>query len=939
MSRRRKQNQKVSPDCVIDLTLDEDDAVASSVSNDEPSQERQRSLSGLRELFRTTKSATEAAVSAESTVIGRTIKGESNSHNNNSSISSSSSSSINNGNTTNNSTALERRRARRRLARAGSSNTPNNNDDDVEIVAAPAKKIKLATTTNTDGDVEMVGVANEAKLPHMRQVRSGPSDFVLCILFLRRLNSFSYHLFFDTRCFSSAIFFYSSTAQHCTECRFESHTASNTITNKNKECCDLCYCYVCDIKAKDCPQWDSLHCHAEDTGPRASVWKALRKTNAQENAGGGASGTITAASTGSLTSRVARLNEQLRRLRNFGLHVPNHHNGHTSIDNTTNATIHIRGKPFKAGAGPFEPTDAVAQSDPNLTQCRHCDWYNRFFHRNFRQYRKLHPVGFLDWCQSCGRVASEKDFGKKQSKAYNKRASGGDVFLGERVIPFRLFCHDPRKMPRYADQWNKYGTTNNEEDEEANTIAAKWTYSESDMKADLFRHRFGKRPTARMVLESIPIVKPDKIPTTGAFYQRVEESKYEKEPVTHDKRRKAEIYASRCGRGNKYAYWQHAANRGGYDDAAVDETEGVLLDDPNDVALFRELAHFESHGFCHDKKSDLKVMLPYDMTAKWNHETQTGSFTLRLFVRTDRTPNFDMGTASFSKLLAVWYRMAPFALKDLGGSLQADSELTGSTYRNISVVTTIPPFQLGRGSVDKEATDFKQKASDAAKSYNDTMKDRNNDFLTLESSRKGGLFGGTSYPALGLESTLKRFFSEVLPEDIVNGNVRTGNRWVDKSIGVISHHRSMRKYGVALVSSSSSPSNHSSSARHDVSAYLHHEDVPLAVENLRSASSKLFNNTKSMKGILDHCENLGHAEIPYFEGLTVELLQFQKQAVQWCLEREKVAGGIQSLWTPKLPHVADRDKSALYYNPILETFGDRPRLVRGGIIAQEMGLG
>lgn len=94
-----------------------------------------------------------------------------------------------------------------------------------------------------------------------------------------------------------------------------------------------------------------------------------------------------------------------------------------------------------------------------------------------------------------------------------------------------------------------------------------------------------------------------------------------------------------------------------------------------------------------------------------------------------------------------------------------------------------------------------------------------------------------------------------------------------------------------------------------------------------------------MKGILDHCENLGHAEIPYFEGLTVELLQFQKQAVQWCLEREKVAGGIQSLWTPKLPHVADRDKGALYYNPILETFGDRPRLVRGGIIAQEMGLG
>ena len=731
--------------------------------------------------------------------------------------------------------------------------------------------------------------------------------------------------------------FYDSTKQHCTECHFQSNTAgtAGASANNNKECCDLCYCYVCDIKAKDCLQWEGVHCHAEDTGPRANIWKALRKAKAQGRSGGSASASTDSAA--SMAARVAALRAQLRMHRNGG----HNHNNHTNIDNTTNRTIQIGSKSYKAGAGPFEPEDAVAQKDPNLTQCRRCEWFNRFFHRNFRQYRKLHPVGFLDWCHSCGRVASEKDFGKKQSKAYNKRAGGSDVFLGERIIPFRLFCRDPRKMPRYADKWNKYRTIKNVEDLDPRTTAAKWVFRESDMQADLFRHRFGERPTARMVLESIPIVEPDKIPTTGAFCQRIEKSKYESELVNQKKRHKAEMYARQCcPGGNKYAYWQDEATGGSHQDAAVDETEGVLLDDPNDVALFRELAHFESHGFCHDRTSDLKVLLPYDMTAKWDGETQTGSFTLRLFVRTDRAPSFDMGAASFSKLLAVWYRMAPFALEDLGGSLKADSGLTGSTYSSVTTTRTpIPPFQLNLGMIDEEVIVFKQKANDAAKAYNNTMKDRNDSLLTLESSHKGGYLGGTSSRALGLESTLKRFFSEILPEDIVNGNVQAGNRWLDNSIGVTSHHRSMRKYGVALVSSSSSPSNHSSSARHDVSAYLRREDVPLAVENLRSASWSVLHNTKSMKAILDHCENLGHAEVPYFEGLTVELLQFQKQAVQWCLEREKIAGGIQSLWTPKLPHVADRDKGDLYYNPILETFVDRPRLVRGGIIAAEMGLG
>ena len=159
---------------MIDLTLDDCGNVNHTKGqNEDPSQERQRSLSGLRDLFRTTKSATEAAVSSEAVAKSEPkerskIKGEDDSNSNN------------NGNNNDNSTALERRRARRQLAALAASNNNNNDndDDDVEVVAAPAKKIKLTATVATDNngandnaDVEMVGVANEAKLPHMRQVR------------------------------------------------------------------------------------------------------------------------------------------------------------------------------------------------------------------------------------------------------------------------------------------------------------------------------------------------------------------------------------------------------------------------------------------------------------------------------------------------------------------------------------------------------------------------------------------------------------------------------------------------------------------------------------------------------------------------------------------------------------------------------------------------
>jgi hypothetical protein len=112
------------------------------------------------------------------------------------------------------------------------------------------------------------------------------------------------------------------------------------------------------------------------------------------------------------------------------------------------------------------------------------------------------------------------------------------------------------------------------------------------------------------------------------------------------------------------------------------------------------------------------------------------------------------------------------------------------------------------------------------------------------------------------------------------------------------------------------------------------------MSNLASGCADLNNKTKSMKGLLDHLENIHHpSPVPFVEGLNVELLAFQRQSVQWALERETTPDGVQSFLWGKLPSVAEADQD-VYYSPILERFRrDKPRLVRGGIIAEEMGLG
>jgi hypothetical protein len=258
--------------------------------------------------------------------------------------------------------------------------------------------------------------------------------------------------------------------QHCPDNKFvqdvsflqrQGHTFTERETLKegtqhNGSFCKLCFCFVCDKPAKECTSWNSTslsvsacHCHASDTGRDAFMWKGqqYRAKAAQDWV-------------------------------------------------LLNLTMSSRQMIF-------------------ILPSRKCGWYNKYAHKNFSGIDQkivitgedlgLHPVGFLDWCHSCGRVASENDFGKVQARPYVRKP--GDIFLGEKTIPFRIVAHDPRQFEKFKDRWAEKegsGTTN-------------WNYLEAELEEDVFQHRLGKYPTREMILASIPILDADKLPKTGSL--------------------------------------------------------------------------------------------------------------------------------------------------------------------------------------------------------------------------------------------------------------------------------------------------------------------------------------------------------------------------------------------------------------------------------------
>ena len=266
----------------------------------------------------------------------------------------------------------------------------------------------------------------------------------------------------------------------------------------------------------------------------------------------------------------------------------------------------------------------------------------------------------------------------------------------------------------------------------------------------------------------------------------------------------------------------------------------------------------------------------------------------------------------YTELLGLWYDVFPFSLADIGGTIEANT-VAPRNGQNLS----LPPFVASKKSVQLACAAIKEDV----KKHNSNVKAHQNE-LSLVSSSGLDYVGGVCHNTTSdLAGVLKRYYRDTFASVVCRDWGDCINAYVDKSLGVISRHRRMRR-----------------AYESEINVTRHWDPLDCILDDAETLTGCNFLRwSQKMIGIKDfmsHIENLGHAEAGYVEGLNVELLAFQRQSVQWALERENLPGGIQSLFWPKIPGCD------IYYNPILRKFrSTKPRVSRGGFIAEEMGKG
>eukprot|EP00980_Cylindrotheca_fusiformis_P010788 scaffold2442_cov146-Cylindrotheca_fusiformis.AAC.3 len=310
--------------------------------------------------------------------------------------------------------------------------------------------------------------------------------------------------------------------------------------------------------------------------------------------------------------------------------------------------------------------------------------------------------------------------------------------------------------------------------------------------------------------------------------------------------------------------------------------DGVVLDNPNDIPLLRLLAneYFAESGNHRDRhfKGDLKCT--------W--KKGEGALRIRLYLPFVCIHNRFRPIDEYAFLLGCWFDIFPFELADLCGALKASEP----KYCRMNIPRDTERVLIG-----------------AACEHNKTVRERMSS-LSFTSSCGKTFISGNVDRINNLEGILLEFFKEASSNIVLDCSIDQND------FEKISTHR---------VNSNESKSCY---------CLLNHHDRVVAGLYLENSARTTRMIMPSVTNVLAHLENLGHEPEETCEELSIELLPFQKQTLRWALDRETVPGGIQSFFWAKVPGVE------LYFNPILGRFRkQKPRQIRGGIIAEEMGLG
>jgi len=296
-----------------------------------------------------------------------------------------------------------------------------------------------------------------------------------------------------------------------------------------------------------------------------------------------------------------------------------------------------------------------------------------------------------------------------------------------------------------------------------------------------------------------------------------------------------------------------------------------------------------------------------------------------------------------TSFLGAWFGILPFSLTDLCGTLFINEP--EQQFGRIEV--PVPPYSLSE--------DVIKAMSEVAEQFHSTYKDkleeagRKHTSLHTISPSQGVIgMGGTCSNNTDFIGILRTYYTEILPVVCLNwkrSNKKNGLAPIYDDLGVVSGHRTMYTNAKKYEDEDDRAFCPRSCERMclekhiELDSFLTLREASVGQTMLSQSANSILKGSYGPQGFTRQLENLGHSECHFVEGLTVELLPFQRQTVQWAIERERVPGGVQSYTWAKLPEVA-QPGAELHYNPGLRKFAtSKPKLIRGGIIAEEMGLG
>ena len=522
------------------------------------------------------------------------------------------------------------------------------------------------------------------------------------------------------------------------------------------------------------------------------------------------------------------------------------------------------------GKGPWAPNDAAPTNDPTLIQCRHCRWYSRF-RMDRLSAGSTAAADCSDWCGACGRVASVQALGRKQGQPY--KSNMHEVDLGVREMPFTVQIPNVREMLRYKDRWNQND----------------WTYNEANQEEEFVQHRLGQYPNLSVLLTSIPILPRDKLPLDGNI------------DCTTDL------------------------------PVSANETQAVILENSRDLELLKLLYQIDSE-FGHNTPTPWEgcsKWLAGDLQCVWDSSSRKGVIQMHVRLRSMSSSSYCKSSPSaMAAFLATWFHVGPFDLSDLF-NLRASVPARLVLYHSQQSRIPVPPFTMSTPAAESMRNIASEREEILVNRHNKKIDDNRNRF-SLTSGTGSAVLGGVCTNETDFEGIMRRFYREIAFECAAAIDERGDDSsfWHSHATGVVSDHRIMN----ATTMSAKLKVQFSSADASYALGTCYSPDDQLILRRTAKDARALQQETSSLKGLMDLLENRGHAEAPFVEGLTVELLPFQKQALQWAIERETTPGGVQSFFWTQLPSAAKPDR--VFYNPILGKFSySKPSLVRGGIVS------